>query len=217
VIRFYVLLFCGLNLSVAWPGFANYLQYNVTNKSSEVRFESPQVLNEDLQGGFHAYVSVDKHESEQLLKSFSDKEIDLIFVSPEQMRLSENLPYVVVPHSTPSEGLHFLALPELAQFPIATTTRSEYSLFNLANFVLEKETTKDITENLFITTWWDPNVHQVEMPITISSLLNDNETKSYELYAICELSMPIAEGIKLFKSVTQSELQKLSLSRDCKN
>lgn len=196
---------------------SKYLQFNVTPHSSEMMFIDAVSVQENSSPVTYFKLGADKQAVNASLRALKSQGVTVNLPTVQQMFFSEQLPYVIAPSDNRDSGQYLLAVPELAQYPIATTASFGKNIFNLANLVLSEVPTMAIDEYIFLTTWWDPAQPLSELVINFSTIQTGTEPQWLRLQYLCELTLTSHTGLELLSSAQQSHLKQLSESRDCIN
>jgi len=212
---------------VAFNVQANYLQFNVTPRSSDVRILNSAgfAIKNDNQAVFQqripGYIQLRNlvKTDYQLENILTAEKINIILPTPKQMQNSASLPVVYGPGSDFDTGQYVLSLPGYSAYPIAITAKHGYPVFNLANLVLKKTLVAAVTDFNFVFSWWDVKHPAEKMSIRLAKMQNTQDNlKHFKIVPWCEFTLPVKEAFELLaQSRSQTHLLALSKQYKCSN
>ncbi|KZN28449.1 hypothetical protein N480_10165 [Pseudoalteromonas luteoviolacea S2607] len=194
---------------------AEYLQFNTTAQTSEIYLKTALSFEGSKLSSRHLHLGVKQANIDSHIAELANHGIEINLPSLEQMQLSASLSYLKVNNTTSVDGLHFLAVPDIAKFPLAVKAQSKHSVFHLSNFALLVPV-QALDGALAITSVWDPNYSAANMTLQLAHL-NSVADNNYVLNTLCEITLPQKVGVSLFKHTSQGHLKQLAVSHNCIN
>lgn len=202
-------------MTLALPVSADFIQYNVTPHSSEIKFEKAVDLSAGTTQIHHFSLGREQAAVVKNLAVLADAGMSASLATVEQMQWSEQLPLVYAPKWQRDYGQYVLAIPELSRYPLAVNATLNRAVFNLANLVLTAPLNAELEKAYVLTTWWDSESELTDITLTFSRLELVENKIDYVLVPFCTTTVSAAKGLKILTAATQTQIKQMATQAHC--